>query len=641
MERSYKFKFSIVMAVYNVEQFLREAIHSVISQDIGFKEKVQLILVNDGSLDSSGKICDEYGELYPENIVVVHKENGGVSSARNEGLKYIEGQYVIFLDSDDKLDCSTLRLVGDFFDKNYELTDVVSIPIEFFDGQTGNHLLNYKFKKGTRVVDLSIVYNYIQLSLSAAFIKYEDAKDIIFDADLKYAEDAKVCLQILDRKRTLGVISEAKYYYRKRLTGESSAIQKSGKNVDWYMPYLENFTYSIINQYVSKDKAIPWFVQYTLMYDLQWRFKTEYDLIVSVLGAENSKTFINKLYGCLQYLDDEIILRQKNLYPEHKSFLLKKKYGKDIELYVDGNGEYALYLNQHMLIRLGRCQTKLEFLSIDENSICIEALNTYIGNKDDICCEQYVGVNGSFAKCNQVIEHVIPIYCLDEIIAYKVGFKAVISLAELNLEGQLNIGIYDKVGLEYIKRTNLVIGKFFPVVKKFKNAYSTIKGYVIQLKNSNLVISKSNSMTRCIHELKLLKEYIKYHGTVGKKAAIARCLYHMAKPFFRKEIWLISDRINKADDNGEALFKYINDNNKPVNSYFVLHKDSLDFGAVSQIGKTLKYRSWKHKLYHLLADKWISAAGDEFVSNPFFCIEQFYRDILRKKKASIFTTWNY
>lgn len=84
------------MAVYNVEQFLAEAIESVLKQDIGFEENVQLILVNDGSKDSSGKICDFYQAKYPNNIVVVHKENGGVSSARNEGLKYVEGKYINF-----------------------------------------------------------------------------------------------------------------------------------------------------------------------------------------------------------------------------------------------------------------------------------------------------------------------------------------------------------------------------------------------------------------------------------------------------------------------------------------------------------------------------------------------------------------
>ena len=98
----FRYKFSIVMAIYNVEPFLRESINSVLKQTIGFKENVQLILVNDGSKDRSGDICDVYKKEYPDNIMVVHKENGGVSSARNEGLKYAQGKYLNFLDSDDK-----------------------------------------------------------------------------------------------------------------------------------------------------------------------------------------------------------------------------------------------------------------------------------------------------------------------------------------------------------------------------------------------------------------------------------------------------------------------------------------------------------------------------------------------------------
>lgn len=75
-EKEYPFEFSVIMAVYNVEPWLRAAVDSVIDQDFGF-EKVQLIMVDDGSTDDSGMICDEYARRYPENMLVIHKKTGG------------------------------------------------------------------------------------------------------------------------------------------------------------------------------------------------------------------------------------------------------------------------------------------------------------------------------------------------------------------------------------------------------------------------------------------------------------------------------------------------------------------------------------------------------------------------------------
>ena len=95
-----KFKISTIIPIYNVEKYLEETILSIIKQSIGF-ENIQMILVNDGSPDNSEEICLKYKEKYPENIIYIKKENGGVSSARNMGLEYATGEYVHFMDSDD------------------------------------------------------------------------------------------------------------------------------------------------------------------------------------------------------------------------------------------------------------------------------------------------------------------------------------------------------------------------------------------------------------------------------------------------------------------------------------------------------------------------------------------------------------
>ena len=69
-----EFEFAIVMAIYNTEDYLNQAIDSIVNQTIGFEDNVQLILVNDGSEDGSGQICLDYQERYPENIVVLNQE---------------------------------------------------------------------------------------------------------------------------------------------------------------------------------------------------------------------------------------------------------------------------------------------------------------------------------------------------------------------------------------------------------------------------------------------------------------------------------------------------------------------------------------------------------------------------------------
>lgn len=92
---------SVILPIYNVENYIRQAIDSIL--EAGCLEGIEIILVDDGSTDSSGKIADEY---FGKGIKVFHKPNGGLSDARNYGLYHATGQYVFFMDSDDKVESS-------------------------------------------------------------------------------------------------------------------------------------------------------------------------------------------------------------------------------------------------------------------------------------------------------------------------------------------------------------------------------------------------------------------------------------------------------------------------------------------------------------------------------------------------------
>ena len=103
--------FSIIVPVYNVEDCLERCISSLVQQDFP-EEKYEIILVDDGSGDSSGSKCDGYSEAYA-NVKAFHKENGGLSSARNYGVDRADGKYVLFVDSDDYLERNTCRRLSE------------------------------------------------------------------------------------------------------------------------------------------------------------------------------------------------------------------------------------------------------------------------------------------------------------------------------------------------------------------------------------------------------------------------------------------------------------------------------------------------------------------------------------------------
>lgn len=91
-------KVSVVVPIYNVEKYIKKCMDSLVNQTL---QEIQIIFVNDGSTDESGEIAKEYASKYPNKIIYLEKENGGLSDARNFGMRYAEGEYIAFLDSDD------------------------------------------------------------------------------------------------------------------------------------------------------------------------------------------------------------------------------------------------------------------------------------------------------------------------------------------------------------------------------------------------------------------------------------------------------------------------------------------------------------------------------------------------------------
>ncbi len=243
-----KYKFSVVLPVYNGEEYLTEALDSVINQSIGFEDNIQFIIVNDGSSDGSADICKKYRDMYPGNTVYVEKENGGVSSARNEAFKYIEGKYTAYIDTDDKWDLNAFGTAYDYFEKHYDEVDIVACRVKRFEARNDYHVLDYKFNAGTRIADINDPKEYfsIQTLITSTFIKTEAIKDTRFDTRIICGEDTIFFNLIMLEKCKIGFLKEALYYYRQR-AAKDSTVDKIKRNIFYYDGMLEYYYNGMIN----------------------------------------------------------------------------------------------------------------------------------------------------------------------------------------------------------------------------------------------------------------------------------------------------------------------------------------------------------------------------------------------------------
>ena len=127
---------SVIIPVYKVENYLRECVDSVLSQDLS---DIEVILVDDGSPDTCPRICDAYAKT-DDRVVVIHKQNGGLSSARNAGIHKSTGDYITFLDSDDKWNpnVSLSRVMNSVLEKP-DVEVLFFNSINFFDGRSDTY----------------------------------------------------------------------------------------------------------------------------------------------------------------------------------------------------------------------------------------------------------------------------------------------------------------------------------------------------------------------------------------------------------------------------------------------------------------------------------------------------------------------
>lgn len=223
-------KVSIIVPIYNVEKYIRQCIDSILNQSM---KDWELILVDDGSEDSSGNIADEYAAV-DSRISVIHKKNGGASSARNAGLDVAQGEYICFVDSDDWIEEDYLKhlyeacvmhhadvTVCGYKECNGEIVKSVISGGEKNTPTTGKDAINRLYTQD--YISTVVVWNKLYAGKLFERIRFPEGM---------IHEDEVVCPEILYEADTIVFVDNCEYNYRVDNTTSVMRAKYSLKHLD-------------------------------------------------------------------------------------------------------------------------------------------------------------------------------------------------------------------------------------------------------------------------------------------------------------------------------------------------------------------------------------------------------------------------
>jgi glycosyltransferase involved in cell wall biosynthesis len=263
---------SIIVPIYNVEKYLEKCIKTILSQT--YKD-FELILVDDGSPDKCGIICDEYLKL-DNRIRVVHKKNGGLSSARNAGLKIATGEYVAFVDSDDWIEKNMYKkLYREAKKNNGDIVQCKFLKVnEEYTQINNNKIGNINIINNLEALNNLYNERYIETVVTWNKIYRRCLFDNIIFPEGKIHEDEFTTHKLLYKANKVVLIDEELYYYRqtpnsimnsgfniKRLDGLEAISQrmeffKQIRNKDLYEKTLRKYEYILKKNYFMCESSL-------------------------------------------------------------------------------------------------------------------------------------------------------------------------------------------------------------------------------------------------------------------------------------------------------------------------------------------------------------------------------------------------
>ncbi len=371
-------QYTIISPCYNVSRYIDEFFRSVTNQFLDFKNNIFVVAVDDGSQDDTAEKISAWQKMYPENITYVHKENGGLSSARNAGLPYVKTPWVTFIDPDDFINSMYFYNIDKFL-KQHENVDfsLIGTNIIYYDEgkPTDNfrdsHPLRYKFKNNEQIVKNPLYNNkYIQLQAASTLFKTKFITDnqLTFSLEVKPVwEDVHFIYRYLTKSNDMPIafLNKSRYLYRKR-SDESSLMDLGWQKKTRFDDMLRFGLLDLLDNYTEGN-----YLYNIVLYELMWHLKQfiKAPERLSFLTEQEKQTYLSlldqifsripewailpfNLAGCWYYHKVGILHCFKNTVPSEANILyidgydpaknevrLKYYYGREFseEFYFDNS----------------------------------------------------------------------------------------------------------------------------------------------------------------------------------------------------------------------------------------------------------------------------------------------------------------
>lgn len=329
-------KISVIIPVYNVEKYISKCLDSIVNQTY---KNIEIILVNDGSIDKSGLICDEYAKGY-NNIKVFHKDNGGVSSARNLGIDNASGEYLAFVDPDDYIDKKMYeKLYNSMKQDNSEIA-ISSFSYIKNGKEEPQDISNTKriYNKGEAIESyFNNTYPFNYSFLCNKLFKKDLFDGVKLNKKILVQEDTEVMIKLYSKSKRISYIGQPLYFYELRNESATSNQISRGK-ITTEQAFLEiyNYTKENLSQFNSQAllKYISYFfnivIEIIKNYD---EYEDDYYILIDKLRL-TYKEIINDKHIPLKYkLHSSLLLFSPKLYKFYMQKNLKikekNKYNRD------------------------------------------------------------------------------------------------------------------------------------------------------------------------------------------------------------------------------------------------------------------------------------------------------------------------